>query len=416
MDFIKKLTSRHLLKDSTKINESFSNKAIYCGFDPTAPSLHLGHLATLNALVYASSLQYQPIAILGTSTALIGDPSGKSESRPLLSPSAITSNAGSISTQLQGLFENLQRKAKAPEIPLKVIENHRFYTDLNFVDFLRDFGYFFPVSPLLNRDFITQRADGVTYTEFSYSLLQAYDFFRLFQDFNCVGQLGGSDQWFNITSGTELIRKKTGKGAFGCTVPLLTTKDGKKFGKTEGNALFLQSSLTNPYDLYQYCFNQPDDIIEGLLYKLTFVTETEINEILKAPLEHRTGQKRLGLEILETVYSQDIAKGTQRVCELLFNEDYFQLTWKDFQVLQSFVKSINLTPNDLKKELGLLLKEKGIFASGKEARRALEAKSIKVNGKVLGIDSKPEDFLWIQGKFCVLSIGKKNVYSLVLEH
>lgn len=416
MDFIRKLASRQLLKDSTKISESFTNKAIYCGFDPTAPSLHLGHLATLNALVYASSLNYQPIAILGTSTGLIGDPSGKSESRPLLSPSTITSNANSISSQLQNLFQNLQKKAKIPEIPLKVIQNHTFYTDLNLINFLRDFGYYFPISPLLSRDFISQRADGVTYTEFSYSLLQAYDFFRLFQDFNCIGQLGGSDQWFNITSGTELIRKKTGKATFGCTIPLLTTKDGKKFGKTEGNALFLQSSLTNPYDLYQYCFNQPDDLIESLLYRLTFVDETEIKEILKDPLEHRTGQKKLGFEILDIVYGEDIAKGTQRVCEILFSEEYFKMNWKDFQVLEGFVKSVKVDSKDLGKELGVILKEKGVFASGKEARRALDGKSVKVNGKTQGVESKSSDFQWIEGKFCVLSVGKKNVYLLVLEN
>lgn len=416
MDFIRKLNSRHLLKDCTKLTENFANKGIYCGFDPTAPSLHLGHLATLNALVYASSLKYDPIAIIGTSTGLIGDPSGKSESRPLIDSAKLSLNADLISAQLIKIFANLQRKAEIEEVPLKVIKNHEFYTNLNLIEFLREFGFYFPVNPLMSRDFIAQREDGVTFTEFSYSLLQAYDFFKLFQNFNCVGQIGGSDQWFNITSGTELIRKKTGKTAFGCTLPLLTTKDGKKFGKTEGNALFFDSSLTNPFDIYQYCYNQPDDMIESLLYKLTFVHETEIISMLKDPLENRTGQKRLGFEVLDALYGEKIAKGTQKVCEILSSGEFSKMNLEDFKILEELNKHVHVQKQDLTKEFSVILKDHKIFASGKEVRRMLENKSVRVNGEPVNIDVKLENLKWIEGKFCIVNIGKKNVYLLVLDN
>jgi tyrosyl-tRNA synthetase len=230
-------------------SESYTNRSIYCGFDPTASSLHLGHLCALNSLAYASSLSLKPIAILGTATALIGDPSGKTESRPLIDKETIANNTLSLSSQIHKVFANLQKKINSPCADLRVIENGTFYTNLDLIKFLREVGYYFPVNPLINRDFVQKRADGVTYTEFSYGLLQAYDFLTLFEKYDCVGQIGGSDQWSNITSGTELIRKKLGKHSFGCTLPLLTTRDGKKFGKTEGNALFLDKAKTKSYDI-----------------------------------------------------------------------------------------------------------------------------------------------------------------------
>lgn len=322
MNFIKLLQSRFLLKDMISTSESYTNRSIYCGFDPTASSLHLGHLCALNSLAYASSLSLKPIAILGTATALIGDPSGKTESRPLIDKETISNNTLSLSSQIHKVFSNLQKKINSPCADLRVIENGTFYTNLDLIKFLREVGYYFPVNPLINRDFVQKRADGVTYTEFSYGLLQAYDFLTLFEKYDCVGQIGGSDQWSNITSGTELIRKKLGKHSFGCTLPLLTTRDGKKFGKTEGNALFFDKSKTKSYDIYQYCYNLPDDEIEKLLYRLTFVSAEKIIETLKLPLETRSGQKLLAYEIISTLHGDQEAKNTQRISEILFKEDY----------------------------------------------------------------------------------------------
>ena len=194
MNYYKLLKSRYLLKDKMLTAESHPNKGIYCGFDPTASSLHLGHLCTLNSLVYASSLGYTPIVILGTATAQIGDPSGKSESRLLIEKDLIYSNTKSLSTQIMNIYQNLLIKTGQENNTLQIIENGIFYEKLSLIDFLREVGLHFPINPLLNRDFIEKRNDGITYTEFSYSLLQAFDFLMLFQHHNCIGQIGGSDQ------------------------------------------------------------------------------------------------------------------------------------------------------------------------------------------------------------------------------
>jgi tyrosyl-tRNA synthetase len=325
MNFYNLLKSRHLLKDCIATSDFYTNQGIYCGFDPTASSLHLGHMCTLNSLVYASSLGYNPIVILGTATALIGDPSGKTESRQLLEKETVRSNTNSLATQITNIFEKLQKNLGIHNKPLKIIENYSFYQGLGLIDFLRDVGLHFPINPLLHRDFVENREDGITYTEFSYSLLQAFDFYMLYKDHNCIGQVGGSDQWGNITSGTELIRKKLGKHSFGCTLPLLTTKDGKKFGKTEGNALFLDKDRTKSYDIYQYCYNLDDDEIEKLLYRLTFLDPARIQTILSAPSKNRTGQKALAKEIIKTLHGEREAEDVERLSELLFKEDYLKV-------------------------------------------------------------------------------------------
>ena len=194
MNYFKVLKSRQLLKDSMNTADAYMNKAIYCGFDPTASSLHLGHMITLNSLVYAAALGYTPIVVLGTATAEIGDPSGKSESRPLLDKQLILSNSQSLFIQISQVFSKLQEKYSVNTKPLKIIENSVFYEKLSFISFLREVGLFFPINPLLHREFIENRKDKVSYTEFSYSLLQAYDFYMLFLKHDCVGQIGGSDQ------------------------------------------------------------------------------------------------------------------------------------------------------------------------------------------------------------------------------
>jgi tyrosyl-tRNA synthetase len=322
MNLFKRLSSRQMLKDFTPISDTFINKSVYCGFDPTASSLHLGHLCTINALVHASVAGFSPIAVLGTATALIGDPSGKSESRPLLDSSTVTSNSQSLKFQILDIYSKICSRIETEAKEIRIVENHVFYEQMNLISFLRNVGLFFPVSPMINREFIQSRKDGVSYTEFSYGLLQAYDFYMLFEQSGCVGQLGGSDQWSNITAGTELIRKKTGKTAFGCTLPLLTTKDGKKFGKTEGNALFFDKNKTKPYDIYQYCFNLPDDDIEKMLYMLTFLDENTLAHSISQPLELRTPQKLLAMEIIETIHGKEEASKVQRISEILFNDEY----------------------------------------------------------------------------------------------
>lgn len=269
------------------------------------------------------------------------------------------------------------------------------------------------MNPLINRDFVSQRKDGVTFTEFTYGLLQAYDFYKLFNDFDCVGQFGGSDQWSNIISGTELIRKKLGKASFGCTLPLLTTKDGKKFGKTEGNALFLDRNLTKPYEIYQYCFNQPDDLIESLLFRLTFIEDDEIAEMLKDPLESRTGQKRLGFDLIETLHGRETAVKTQRITEILFSEKYSELGSADIDTLSEFAQRLELTQELINMTLLEVLKELKLTSGNKESRNLIKLKSIKFNGEDLAEHTTLSDLKFINNHFGILTIGRKNLYLLI---
>ena len=269
------------------------------------------------------------------------------------------------------------------------------------------------MNPLINRDFVSQRKDGVTFTEFTYGLLQAYDFYKLFNDFDCVGQFGGSDQWSNIISGTELIRKKLGKPSFGCTLPLLTTKDGKKFGKTEGNALFLDRNLTKPYEIYQYCFNQPDDLIESLLFRLTFIGEDEIAEILKGPLESRAGQKRLGFDLIETLHGRETAVNTERITEILFSEKYSELNSADIGTLSEFAQKVELKQEVVEMSVLQALKELKLTSGNKESRNLIKMKSIKFNGEALGEDSALSDLKFINNQFGILTVGRKNLYLLL---
>jgi tyrosyl-tRNA synthetase len=326
------------------------------------------------------------------------------------------SNALSLTGQIFQVVQNLQKKLdRAGSIcrPLQIVQNHEFYQNLGLIQFLREFGYFFPMNPLISRDFINQRQDGVTYTEFSYGLLQAFDFFKLFTEYDCAGQFGGSDQWSNITSGTELIRKKLGKASFGCTLPLLTTKDGKKFGKTEGNALFLSPQLTTAHDIYQYCFNQPDDLIEELMLRLTFISEEEIKDLLSLPLESRAPQKRLGLEVLEVLHGKEVAENTQRVSELVFSEKYSQIENKDLETLSGFAGRVEVTQTMMQSPFFTFLKEAKIVQSNKEAKNLLKTRAVKFNGQVLTEDSQLAHCGWVRDQFGVLTVGKKQIFLLL---
>lgn len=305
-----------------------SGKSVYVGFDPTSDRLHLGNMFQIVSLARASLTGLQPIFLLGTATAKIGDPSGKSQERTMLDDALVTSNANSISKHVQAVIRNMRNHINhsgslyqlGSEIPEFTFQgNLEFYSGMNSLSFLADVGRHFRVNTLLSRDSVQNRLnsqEGISFTEFSYQLLQAYDFLKLYQTRKCILQIGGSDQWGNIVSGVELVRKLEKQTVYGLTTPLLTTTDGKKFGKSEGNAIWVTQQPEDLLEMYQYLINLPDPLIEDLLFRLTFLPESEIQHTMaenQARPDDSIPKKRLAQEILSYITgSKDKAEGVSK--------------------------------------------------------------------------------------------------------
>jgi len=415
MEIVKALRARNLLKDFTEVGLEFTKKAVYCGFDPTGASLHLGHLPALNALILSAEAGYKTIALVGSATASVGDPSGRDSARPILTHNFIESNAQQLQTQLHLVLDKLAERAtlhkcvkSKPQVT--ILDNKHIFNNLDLITFLREVGYHFAMNPLINRDFVKNRSDSLTFTEFTYSLMQAYDFYWLFSNKDCGVQIGGSDQWTNITAGTQLIRKKTGYQALGITLPLLMTQDGMKFGKTAGNALFLNSYLTSEYSIYQYCFNLPDDTIEDLLYKLTFLPSSEIEAAMQHPLEQRIPQKLLAKEIISGIHGEEKAKQAQRVSEILFSKKYLKLEEEDLEMAFKEAPKYSCGGGEVVRSL----KESGVVETNSAARRLIKQKALKLNGKTAAEGMKLSEFGLIANKYLIVQAGKKNISVLTV--
>lgn len=310
------LVFRGLIKDMTN-NEDFIEKlnaggmTFYIGTDPTADSLHLGHLSSFLICERLARFGHHPIVLVGGATGLIGDPRPTKE-REQSSVDFITGNVEGIKKQLAKYFPHCE-----------MVNNYDWTKDVSYIDFLRDYGKFFNINYMINKDIIKRRLDeGISYTEFSYMLMQAYDFLWLYEHKNCVMQVAGQDQWGNITSGVELIRKKTGKDAYAFTMPLVTTKSGVKFGKSEGNALWLDKDKTSPYDMYQYLINSEDEMVIDYLKRFTFLSHEEIIDLEKkhkeAP-ERRDAHKALAYEVVKFLHGEEEAKKAKETAEAVFS-------------------------------------------------------------------------------------------------
>ncbi len=310
------LVFRGLIKDMTN-NEDFIEKlnaggmTFYIGTDPTADSLHLGHLSSFLICERLARFGHHPIVLVGGATGLIGDPRPTKE-REQSSVDFITGNVEGIKKQLAKYFPHCE-----------MVNNYDWTKDVSYIDFLRDYGKFFNINYMINKDIIKRRLDeGISYTEFSYMLMQAYDFLWLYENKNCVMQVAGQDQWGNITSGVELIRKKTGKDAYAFTMPLVTTKSGVKFGKSEGNALWLDKDKTSPYDMYQYLINSEDEMVIDYLKRFTFLSHEEILDLEKkhkeAP-ERRDAHKALAYEVVKFLHGEEEAKKAKETAEAVFS-------------------------------------------------------------------------------------------------
>ena len=325
------LMYRGLIKDMTN-NEDFIEKlnaggmTFYWGTDPTADSLTVGHYSSLLTAKRLMKYGHHPILLVGGATGLIGDPRPTAE-REIIDKKVVENNIEGIKKQILRLFDN----------NVEVVNNYDWIKDFNLIDFLRDVGKYINVNYMLNKDIISRRLEtGITYAEFSYTLLQGYDFVHLYKEKNCIMQVEGSDQWGNITTGIELINKMLGKEAYAFTMPIITDSTGKKIGKSEGNALWLDKNRTSAYDIYQYMINSTDDMVEQYLKIFTFLTKEEIEDVMakhnERP-EERLAQKTLAYEFVKDLHGEEEAKKAVDLSEVLFTGKVKSLTKEEIETV-----------------------------------------------------------------------------------
>jgi len=420
------LTLRGLLQDSTDqaaLQERLEQGPItlYCGFDPTADSLHLGHLVPLLTLRRFQDAGHRPIALAGGATGMVGDPSGRSEERNLLDQNELSSNVAAVAAQLEA-FLSFDAESKKKGIAALLVDNREWIAEVNVLDFLRDVGKHVTVGTMLSKESVKTRLaseQGLSFAEFSYMLLQANDFFELHKNYECEMQIGGSDQWGNITAGIDMIRRRSSAIAYGLTVPLVTRSDGAKFGKTAEGTVWLDSKRTLPYELHQYLINVDDRDVEKLLLQLTLVSVLEISELMldhrKSP-EDRSAQQRLATEVCRLVHGDEEAEQAILATQGLFGS---QSNSEDsLEALRGVVPETEVRASDLKQgkeSLIDVLVLSGLCSSRGDARRTIAAGGISVNGDRQATDavSLPNDLL-LNGDYVLIQKGKKNRHLLVI--
>lgn len=389
---------------------------VYAGFDPTAASLQVGNLVAIMGLMHFQRCGHKVVALVGGATGMIGDPSGKTAERPLLDEATVLQN-------LAGIRENLERflDFDHPTAPAVIVNNYDWFRQYPFIDFLRDVGRHFRMGTMLGKDSVRTRLDsesGMSFTEFSYQLLQAYDFLHLYDDRGCCVQLGGSDQWGNITAGTDLVRKLRGQEVFGVTIPLVCDRTGQKFGKSAGNAVYLSAAKTAVYDFYQFFLRVDDADVIRLMKVFTLLSLDEIENYARgvetAP-EGRAAQKRLAEEITRRVHGEEGLKRAQRSAAVLFGEAMDGLDADALLEVFAQVPSCTL-PRDAVagQPLVVVAAAAGLCKSRSEARRLVESGGCYVNNcRVQDVDAVVSPDVLIDGRLVVLRSGRKR-YQLVL--
>ena len=428
-NFIEELRWRGMIHDvmpgaEEHLNESM--RAAYVGFDPTADSLHIGNLVPIMLLAHYQRAGHKPIALVGGATGMIGDPSGKSSERNLLDEKTLRHNQDAIKKQLAHFLDFESDADNAAEL----VNNYDWMKAFSFLEFIRDVGKHITVNYMMAKDSVKNRissesSDGMSFTEFTYQLVQGYDFLHLYKANNCTIQMGGSDQWGNITTGTELIRRiGSGKG-FAITCPLITKSDGSKFGKSEGGNVWLDAKRTSPYKFYQYWLNSSDVDAEKYIKIFTFLTEEEISKIIK---EHKEAphlrflQKRLAQEITTMVHSANDFENAQKASTILFSksfkEDIQTLDEATFLDVFEGVPQAELSQADLANGIDMiaaLAAQTNFLASNGEARRALKENAVSVNKVKVQEDYKITATDLINNKYVVLNKGKKNTYIIKFQ-
>lgn len=388
----------------------------YIGFDPTADSLHIGSLVPILLLVHLQKAGHKPFALLGGATGMVGDPSGKSEERNLLDEATLNYNLGRIQKQLAKFLDFDQANLNAAEL----VNNYDWFKEMNFLDFIRDVGKHITVNYMTAKDSVKKRLEGSTgmsFTEFSYQLVQGYDFYWLYNNRNCKLQMGGSDQWGNITTGAELIRRKSGGEAFAFTCPLLTKSDGGKFGKTEKGNIWLDASRTSPYQFYQFWLNASDEDAEKWIKIFTFLNQEEIELLTTKHYENRGErliQKTLAKEITVFIHGQEEYEKAMLTTEKLFSQTNSQenLSEEDLHALEGIVKS-TYAMREISKGVDVVrfLAETGILQSRGEARKLIQNGGISINrNRVDNIQLNIGIDMLLYEKYILVQKGKKNFF------
>lgn len=428
-NFIEELKWRGMIHDAmpgTDEQLNQSQTAGYVGIDPTADSLHIGHLVSVMMLKHLQRHGHKPIALVGGATGMIGDPSGKSKERNLLSEEELRHNQAALKNQLSQFLDFDAQEANAAV----VVNNYDWMSNFSFLDFIRDVGKHITVNYMMSKDSVKKRlgsesVEGMSFTEFTYQLVQGYDFLHLFRTMDCKLQMGGSDQWGNITTGTELIRRVAGGKAYALTCPLITKADGSKFGKTEEGNIWLDKNRTSPYKFHQFWLNTADEDAEKYIKIFTVLSREEIDSLIAEHRENpgrRLLQNKLAEEVTIAVHGQEELETAVAAGKILFGkgteEALRNLSEEDFLSVFEGVPQATMSKNDIvgTDTVNLFAAATGFLKSNGEVRRALKENSLQINkSKVKSEDFTVEEAHLINGKYLLLQRGKKNYFLVVVK-
>ena len=421
MNFVQELKWRGMIHDIMPGTEQQFQKemtAAYIGFDPTADSLHIGSLVQIMILVHLQKCGHKPFALLGGATGMVGDPSGKSKERNLLDEQTLNHNLKSVQKQLEQ-FLNFDCGKNSAEL----VNNYNWFKEFNFLEFIRDVGKHIPVNYMMAKDSVKSRLEsGMSFTEFSYQLVQGYDFYWLWKNKNCKVQLGGSDQWGNIVTGTELVRRKGEGKAFAVTTPLIKKADGGKFGKTETGNIWLDRTKTSPYKFYQFWINSSDEDAKNYIKIFTLKNQEEIKQLTNKHEEAphlRILQKAIGDEVTTRVHSAEDLEMAIKASNILFGKstakDLKSLDEETFLSVLEGVPQFEISKADLDLDILDIVAEKTqIFTSKGEARRMIKSNAVSVNKEKITEDTKLTKTNLLNGKYILTQKGKKNYFLIIV--
>jgi tyrosyl-tRNA synthetase len=429
-NFVEELRWRGLLHDIMPDTEAYllKNKtAGYIGFDPTADSLHIGSLVQIIILMHFQKAGHSSIALVGGATGMVGDPSGKSAERNLLDEATLAKNIAGVKGQLERFLDFNESTSKNPA---ELVNNYDWMKNISLIDFVRDTGKHITVNYMMAKDSVKKRisgenTEGMSFTEFTYQLFQGYDFYHLYKEKNCKLQMGGSDQWGNITTGTELIRRKAQGKAYAITVPLVTKADGTKFGKTEGGNIWLDATRTSPYKFYQYWLNSSDEDSEKYIKIFTFLSKEEIDALV---LEHKEAphlrllQKKIGEEVTTMTHGKEAYDNAIKASTILFgkatSDAIKSLDEQTFLDVFEGVPQASVSKEDIDNGLdmiGALASKTNFLSSNSDARRALKENAVSVNKEKVKEDFTITSADLIADKYVLLQRGKKSYFLLKVE-
>ncbi|SEW56065.1 tyrosine--tRNA ligase [Chitinophaga arvensicola] len=422
MNLIEELRWRGMLQDMMPGTDEQLQKEMttaYIGFDPTAESLHIGSLVPILLLVHLQKAGHKPLALVGGATGMVGDPSFKAEERKMLDLDTLQKNVAGIKAQLERFLDFDPAKPNAAEM----VNNFDWFQHISFLDFIRDTGKHITVNYMMAKDSVKKRIEGdngMSFTEFTYQLIQGYDFYHLYTAKNCKLQMGGSDQWGNIVTGTELIRRKASGEAFAFTCPLIKKADGTKFGKTEQGTVWLDSRRTSPYMFYQFWLNTTDVDAESYIKIFTFMEQPEVDELIAKHREAphlRQLQQRLAKEVTTFIHGEESYEFAVKASSLLFSNDTAELlvslTEEQLLDVMAGVPQYEVAKADLEagKDVVSLLAETGIFPSKGEARKTVQGGGVSMNkNKIEGIETVISTAALLRDKYILFQKGKKNYY------